>query len=319
MNKNIIIIVSIACATILGAVIYSIFFRSEYRMIELNPEEETIIVDDSLVAPDPTPSPTPEIIEVPEVQQTVIEAQPVEQPTGLEAYDPNDETQTVLDSGRIRQLADEYGVVNVYERMQYYNREEIIDTYGLTEELRNYAADLLAIETDPELRMFLIETVYPTYEPRLSDEPFDPAKVDTQLLELLKAPTATPITTEEWNVRQQIAGNLSNEAAVDFARLSQVNYPDDPSVQMVASANILKYGGELAPVSGAEQQDAISTLLRTMQDPNFESIANDDQRILVYEVLSSVQNNPALYEALQAQLARETNPSLVEELQSMLP
>ncbi|MGF1573372.1 MAG: hypothetical protein ACFCU1_09900 [Sumerlaeia bacterium] len=242
----------------------------------------------------PAPQPTPDSVEP--------VATPEQEQSFLQQLDPSDQNQIPLTVAELDMLVEEHGVLEVYKRLYYYNRLTMQDYFfGHPEELRGNLVGLMNVEEDADLRMLLVEMLEPTYVPRESDS-YDEAKLDSSLLELLNAPTATPLSADEWNARQVLAGLVSDEAAIEYARRSLEEFPENDVVGLVSSAHILRYGNERAPVSPAEASSARAELKRILSSDDYFTNFPTEKRLLAFEALvkNADQETLAFLRSVQA-------------------
>lgn len=239
------------------------------------PAKQSVTRIEQTPSPTPVPTPTP-----------VAEGTPSAQAALFNSLDPTDINQIPLNAQEIANLVDEFGVVELYKRLYSYNRRTLQDhLFYHREMLRENTPALLGIEEDSNLRKLLLDINEPNYVPRES-ETYDETKIDKDFLKILEAPTPTAVSEEEWNARQLLAGLVSDEAALDFARRSLEQFPESNTVSLVASANLLKYGGDRAPVSSEEVSGAKASLKKILSSDNFFDSFPSEQRLMAYESLA---------------------------------
>lgn len=278
--------------------------------------------------PEPTATPAPKPVE----QAATVVVEPVSTPEPstpapapekvaaslLDEFDPTDMNQRPLDDREISNLVDEFGVVELYKRLYFYNRRTMQDYFfSHPEALRENLPALMQVEEDSDLRMLLVEMLDPTYAPRETDS-YDESKIDRDLLTLLEAPTVTPMSEDEWNARQVLAGIVSDQSAIDFARRSKEQFPESTTVELVASANILRYGGERAPVSPAETAGAHESLKKIMSADDFYDRFPTEKRLLAFESLIKNADQQTL-ELLRSVQAREPIDHVAQAMNAVLP
>jgi len=289
------------------------------EIAEETPEETPVEVETTPDMSQPQIEETPDVVEAtPEPVETPAPTPVPAEPTNrLEALDPNNTNQLFLDGGQVADLIDEFGVTAVYERLYYYNRESMIDTLFFQQNLREHAVDLLALEEEENLRLMLIESLEPDYVPREANS-YDPDQIDREFLEILNAPTETPITGEEMNSRLVLAGLVSDDAALDFARKAQQQFPDDKSVTLVSSAHMLTYESEYAPLSSAERDEASENIVRLVTDENYLNDFHSDYRLMGYRAIAEFSDTDRAISLLQNALERETDERLRGEIEKFI-
>ena len=256
-------------------------------------------------APTPEPSPTP-----------FVRIHPGE-PGFLETLDPTDPNQYVLSTRDFAILLDETTIPDLYALLYPANRQSFHEYLRYNPDaFREFTPQILALETDPDLRMSLLEMQEPNYVPRES-ESYDPSLIDTEFLEVLRSTPPTPFGPEEWNARQILAGLVSDEAALEFARKSSELFPEDDSVALVSATQILNYAGERAPISPTEKTAAESTLKRVVQTENFFKSIPSERRLKAYELLAK-STDPDSLRLLRDAQQREPVDSLVQDIARLL-
>ncbi len=223
-----------------------------------------------------------------------------------------------LDDIFIIQLIEEIGVEETYKRLKPEHRFDMIEYFQHEDKLRDNLAFLLEQETDSELRAFMLERTDPKYlfEETEGDSTEDP--IDTELVDLLNAPTNSEISDREWLVRLDLAMLTDAQLASELARESWEKYPDNVEVRFQAAETMLKLAQSLDSVSPIERARAEEILYQELSDPGQYEIINADLRIRGLHALYFATDKDRSRRFFQDQLERETDPRVRKVIETLL-
>ncbi len=225
-------------------------------------------------------------------------------------------------------IQDKGGIVAAYTAAGTEDRQEIIDYLMGEDKLRDQLAALLPIETDSDVRAYMLERVEPkgyfgeipgTAAPEqtpndseTTDE--EEEKPDTELMALLDADPASPMNSAEWMARLQLAQMAGEEYGLKWVRKALAEGPDDPELRALASSLTITLASGLDSVTEQESGSAENYLREHLSDEGLSA----DVKIQAYHALYFAKDREAAKAYLEQSVAREQDQRVVAVLRQLL-
>lgn len=240
-------------------------------------------------------------------------------------FDEDDEFASVFadydlfDEEDVAKLLEEYGSIKaIYDLATKEEREDLIDMLMGEDLLRDEIASLLPGETDPELRLYMIDRVDPRNFYDDSDEYDD--YVDTDLLDLLNQPTATPITEDEWLARMDLAHLIEDAEGYRWAQQGKRAFPNSDEVQLLGNVITLNVAASVDNVvPRGEATSAMEFVYSQVFGENALSRFDPFDRMQAYNSVypfdpTGVVDPQRTLDYYRQQMQHETDPRALEML-----
>ncbi|MFH0793577.1 MAG: hypothetical protein V2A74_06045 [bacterium] len=213
------------------------------------------------------------------------------------------------------------GVFPAYVEADAEGREDLIDYLVSEDTLRKELAQLLLSETDSELRAYMLERVDPE---GYFDAPDDAGgeegaedrepKVDEELKTVLDAAPLSEMGVAEWLARLDLALQVDDAYAVEWARKALREGPDDPHVRLLASSLVVSLSQSVGGLETEQLASAVENLFENIRSSDVES----GERIRGYYALFMSSDQGRARHFLEEQLTREISAEEREVINSLL-
>lgn len=234
------------------------------------------------------------------------------------AQDPTLFEEDLLDDDTVKRLHDRFGSYGeLYKAISPAQREELVDWLDGEELLRTHLGEILPIERDSDLRAFMLRRVEPKGTWEGDEHANDEDYVDTELIALLDKPTDTPIKSEEWQARTDLAVLTDYEYALSWTREAKRAHPDDLSVGLQAASSTMIIGASIEGVGPTETQDAEKYLRESLSGEQAAKLSSDEKKKGYYGLYWSADKE-ATRDWFRSQLAKENDPQARLTLENLL-
>lgn len=230
---------------------------------------------------------------------------------------PNIAEYNLLDTEDLAKLLEAYGSFEELYRAADGEQRLALAMYLAHEDaMRDYIGPLLALETDSDMRAFLLMRTLPEGyfdEP----DPENPFPRDDDLMRILDGPMETPIELDEWMARMELALDLDYDYALRWIRDGQRLFPDNPEMQLLASTMLVNLGASLGTLSDTEVRTAEQSLYNSLSGPGAEQFT-PGQRMRGYWALVFAQDRTRTREFFNQRRTQETSPQVRDLLDNLL-